>query len=456
MVLRRPSTELLAALGMYMLLGALVVIAFSAARAAGDWSLNFESNAVRLLTAAAVAGVLCAVALLVVGYRYSRENTKAGFWLPVTMSVLVVVFFLGVTEGALRVLDRPDPLGRRIGSVTLLPYEWPAAAEANLALAKEHRNEDSFIVEDGDLGWTIGRSRSSSDGLYHSSAEGLRSDVRARSYLSVDAPRPIALMGDSFAFSEEVPYENSLAFHLERQLPGRQILNFGVPGYGIDQSLLRFEKEVKSWRPQKAIFAFIDDDLFRTENTYVFLKAWGIPLSKPRFALSNGRLELLNSPTLTPEEMFSKESVFDLPWIEQDLEFVAHRWRTHPLHASYLLRFLVSRVPVWPASARTTEADSIVVLSSGVIERFVEAASAAGIDPVVVYLPTTGDLRGGNRAVKQRVVESLGAGGIQVHDLTECVASEPDDDALFMSGGHYSDLGNTVVARCLAPALVTL
>jgi len=79
--------------------------------------------------------------------------------------------------------------------------------------------------------------------LYFSSTEGLRSP---RTNISFAARRPrhrVALVGDSFTFGMEVPYEDTWGAQLERALAGDvQVLNFGVDGYGVDQAYLRYRK----------------------------------------------------------------------------------------------------------------------------------------------------------------------------------------------------------------------
>lgn len=51
----------------------------------------------------------------------------------------------------------------------------------------------------------------------------------------------IAIVGDSFTFKLEVPYEKTWGHQFEIALgPGWQVLNFGVDGYGLDQAFLRY------------------------------------------------------------------------------------------------------------------------------------------------------------------------------------------------------------------------
>src|SRR5262249_32472707 len=54
---------------------------------------------------------------------------------------------------------------------------------------------------------------------------------------------PVLVVGDSFVFGDEVDDDATLSAHLERIL-GAPVVNAGVFGYGIDQSVLRAERLV--------------------------------------------------------------------------------------------------------------------------------------------------------------------------------------------------------------------
>lgn len=89
----------------------------------------------------------------------------------------------------------------------------------------------------------------------------------------------IFFLGDSFVFGTNVSGRESLPERLEGFLgKGKSVLNFGVQGYGPDQSLVQFEKWSEVFKPSAVILAvypandFMDlvkNDLFETDESLV-------------------------------------------------------------------------------------------------------------------------------------------------------------------------------------------
>jgi hypothetical protein len=449
----RPET--IATVATYLLQGALAALIFSVYQGTDQELLDTTSGSVRLLAYSSLGGAVLAAVLLAVAFRAAGSDRRTQFWFPAGLSLVFGAFGAIVLEVGIRVIAKPDPLGARVGATILLPYDWNRLAEFNGELLRKSRLSSAYYVEDERLGWAIGRNRTSDDGLYASSAEGLRSERPGISYATTSAGRRVMVLGDSFAFSEEVSWNDSLARHLSESLPpDGQVLNFGVPGYGLDQAVLRYEIAADEWQPSVAVLTFIQDDLNRMVNVYTFLKVgWGLPLSKPRFVLDGVRPKLLNSPTLDPDEIFGSTSIFDLPLLDYEIEFFARQWERQPLHASFLFRYLVSRVPVWPPANEHTSTAAIAALSSALIHRFMESARAAGTVPLVVYFPSRGDFAGLDRGLKTRVIDSLATEGVHVTNITECVRERAAAGLFVASGVHYSGDGNRAVARCLQPLI---
>jgi len=85
-----------------------------------------------------------------------------------------------------------------------------------------------------------------------------------------------------------------------------EVLNFGVSGYGMDQAFQRWRKIGLAYHPQLVLLGFQAENVQRNLNLIRPLKsggADGLCFTKPRFALVENRLELLNHPALPPDEL---------------------------------------------------------------------------------------------------------------------------------------------------------
>ena len=132
-------------------------------------------------------------------------------------------------------------------------------------------------MEDQELGWP--------------SAEGAASPPRDPSGAkrNPDFPDPAiacaAAYGDSFVWGDDVPLDEGWVEHLSRVL-GCRVSNFAIPGYGTDQSYLRFRR-ISDNAPVHMLGIF-PENIMRNVNQYrVFL--WGTP---PDPALLKGRFEI--------------------------------------------------------------------------------------------------------------------------------------------------------------------
>ncbi len=107
------------------------------------------------------------------------------------------------------------------------------------------------------------------------------------------AASPVVLaVGDSFTFGSDVGDGDSWPARLQA-VTGLNVINGGVFGYGIDQTILRAEKLAAVYKPDAIILGFIADDVQRVELSVMY------GVAKPIFAISEGELERLN-PVLDP------------------------------------------------------------------------------------------------------------------------------------------------------------
>ena len=104
--------------------------------------------------------------------------------------------------------------------------------------------------------------------------------------------------------------------------------------------------DVLSWKPEIVVFSFVWHDLLRTMSVYSFLSfsGWDLPLSKPRLLLTPGGLRAINVPTQSPEEMFTKTRVSDLPFLEHTLGYYPLDWKETISYFPHIIRFIVPRL----------------------------------------------------------------------------------------------------------------
>src|SRR5262245_13014175 len=110
----------------------------------------------------------------------------------------------------------------------------------------------SAIVHSPLYGWQLRPNWTHHDeGGRQISTDAQRRRVQARADASAGAPR-VAVLGDSVAFGAGVDDAETFASLLASR-EGWTVGNFAVPGWGIDQSLLRYEHEARRWRPSTVV-----------------------------------------------------------------------------------------------------------------------------------------------------------------------------------------------------------
>ncbi|MAG31685.1 MAG: hypothetical protein CL908_12425 [Deltaproteobacteria bacterium] len=150
--------------------------------------------------------------------------------------------------------------------------------------AVSHELDGARAIYDAELGYVPKPGRHVSHFVTTITPERLR---RADSMPRPPGPTILAT-GDSFTFGDDVDDDQSWPAHLEVRL-GRPVLNGGVFGYGLDQSVLRAETLIQIHRPSIVLLSMIPDDIERTELAYRY--AW-----KPYFHLAGHDLQLRNVP----------------------------------------------------------------------------------------------------------------------------------------------------------------
>ncbi|HET9316842.1 MAG TPA: SGNH/GDSL hydrolase family protein [Vicinamibacteria bacterium] len=145
----------------------------------------------------------------------------------------------------------------------------------------------SAIVHSRVYGWQLRARWTQRDEAGHQvSTDQAGRRVQAAGTAAAGAMR-VAILGDSVAFGTGVDDLETFASLLSSR-EGWTVANFAVPGWGIDQSLLRYENEVRAWRPSAVVLnVCLANDLADSMLThYLYDPAW----PKPYFTIEDGRL----------------------------------------------------------------------------------------------------------------------------------------------------------------------
>ena len=108
-----------------------------------------------------------------------------------------------------------------------------------------------------------------------------------------DGVMRVLVFGDSLTFGDEVTDDETYVAHLQTMLPGTEVLNLGVHGYGHDQMLLYLKEVGARYKPDVILLGFTTIDMER--NLLGFRD-----FMKPRFDLVRDHLVLRNTPIPEP------------------------------------------------------------------------------------------------------------------------------------------------------------
>ncbi len=299
----------------------------------------------------------------------------------------------------------------------------------------------SAIVHSPLYGWQLRPDWTQRDeGGREVSTDSHRRRTQARAEASAGAPR-VALLGDSITFGTGVDDAETFASLLasrERWTVG----NFAVPGWGLDQSLLRYEHEVRGWRPSAVVLnVCLANDLADVMlANYLYDPAW----PKPYFTIGDGRL------------------VVHEDHLVRSRPRGAWRWLWE---SSHLLNLLVSRRTQepgdsghWMGRRRMAVKDEATAQRLAVLEvrRLAEQTRADGATLLVLLHPDRAAFEERSPPAV-RLSEGLSAAGVPALDLAaryrEAGWSFAD---LTLDGlGHLSPRGHAVVADAIRDALAS-
>lgn len=269
---------------------------------------------------------------------------------------------------------------------------------------------------------------------------GYRGDARPR---EPGAGRErVVLVGDSVAFGYGVADDHTFAHLLDPARERFETVNLAVPGYGVDQSLLRYELSGSRWHPHVVVLNLCVDNDLADIMLPVFLYDGQHP--KPRFELRNGVLELHDSQLrLNPPARLGL-------WLSERSHLYRRlAWgRSRDVKSGALEHWSARRRRVlekpWPA----------VNLMAALVGRLRQNAERDGARLALVIHPNKAGYRGGPRWV-ERLTSKPALRGLQIVRLADAYREQGLTFGHVAADGigHLSPQGHRIAARALRAAL---
>lgn len=161
----------------------------------------------------------------------------------------------------------------------------------------------------------------------------------ARSNLKYDLlPAKISVFGDSFAFARQVEDYETWCYFLSQKL-NQNVLNFGVGNYGVDQVLLRLEREFHNHPTPYVIICVVPDTISRIMSCWKHYYEYGNHFGfKPRFKLDSEQRLVLVKNFINSKEKFYKYHDY-LPEIQKEDSFFKRKFMNELIRFPYIYYF---------------------------------------------------------------------------------------------------------------------
>lgn len=305
----------------------------------------------------------------------------------------------------------------------------------------------------------------------------------------------ISCYGDSFTFSRQVNNNETWCYYLS-ELTNSNVLNWGVGNYGLDQALLRLEREFSKNRTKVVIMAVVPDTISRIvsywKHFYEYGNVWAF---KPRFELDmNNKLKLVPNLMYKPDKFFELEKYIDelkkhdyfyKEKFQKDLLKFPYSFyimknpkRNLSIISKVIKRSLKSYLFQKEKVVQVMDSDAMLMirrinllwtvrlfkekeatdLMDKLIDRFLELGKKLNFKPVFVFLPQKNEAlyESKERGFYTPFFKKI-SGKIDTIDITTPILNHPNINSLYSEntayGAHLSKEGNAFVAKVIHEGL---
>ena len=283
----------------------------------------------------------------------------------------------------------------------------------------------------------------------------------------------ILAFGDSSTYGDEVALGDTWAKRVTAAAPSVEVLNYGVRAYGLDQAYLRYLKEGFKYHPSAVIIGYMVGDIerdvvvFRLFCTRAPFDFW----AKPRFQLRDGQLTLLRNPLFTVQdyenllrndsqvikELGQNDYYYQTSYVHGRFDFLPSvrlakvSWRVLTLRLHH---------PIYSSDGGYNVKSEAYQVTAGIFDAFYSRVLEDGALPIIVVFDARKELQRIHEGQVPREApllehfRSKGYRFLETRDALETVSgSTTATNRLFSQFGHYSPLGNQIVADYIVAQL---
>ncbi len=402
----------------------------------------------------------------------NRHHSKAKTYLQKgLLFVGALTLCLLILEITVRYYCQVDSDGNfRILGRVLKPYHLPIKTFAHHAQDYSGSSHSRMVYNEF-LGWTPRVSHVSANGRYCYNSIGARVDDKNPIEYKAVKPQDILrilIIGDSYSHGEEVPFQHTFGYYLEQLLNNAgiptEVINLAVGGYGMDQALLRWRHSGRNLSADIILLGLYFEDVQRNVNIIrsLYMPASGLPFSKPRYILEKNILQLINVPTLSPEEI---TNILENPITEWDLSrheqfLTIGNYDEKIIYKSKFIAMLTELFfPVEENSFFYSLSYEPAQLAMSLLDTFQSEIEQDGSQFILVHIPNVIDV------IKKRFTMEPKYSGLLseieknhlVYKPLQKLAEQSEKKSifdLFMKGGHYSAVGNKIIAQVIAEKII--
>lgn len=370
---------------------------------------------------------------------------------------LVKALFLAGVAASVELLSRAGLSLLERGGVEYRPILVDGLSVAHReALVDLLAGRPSLFQHDAVLGWTLRPGFRSS--LCTIDAGGLRRD-RERPPPVTSAVK-VATFGDSFTFGGDVADRDAYPEALARRDARISVANYGVPGYGLDQAFLRYQRDGRASHPQVVVIGFMSENICRDVSVFrpFYSPASLLPFAKPRYLPGEQEPRLLANPLprLDDYRRLLARPAETLARLGQHDFFYRTRPRAGPLDRSAAVRLAKLAGEQLGPGRRTgfyAAGSEAFRVTTELFTAFYEMVLRDGAQPVIVIFPEHSDLARWRSAGIKRYAPLLRFFARQGYHVVDAMAAlDPagrERPIADLVPSHFSPLANRLVAEQL-------